>query len=146
MLKAFWIAIVVGVLFLAGAVLFFWYLKPIWWDHKNLREPVVQSGDVPVGYFDLRNQKEVLVDIQGFDFTPQKIIVSPGTKILWRNDDKMTHSVTFEAGFVGEGIAGGDSGLFKQGEIFTQVLVLPGIYPYHSSDNPGTMKGIVIVK
>lgn len=146
MLKPFWIAIAAGAVFFLVAVFVFGYIKPNFWDHKTTPTPVVKNEDVPIGYFDLRGQKEVLVDIQGFDFTPQNIIVSVGTKIIWRNDDRLTHSVTFDAGFVGAGIAGGDSGLFRQGELFTQVLAIPGKYPYHSSDNPKTMKGIVIVK
>ncbi len=162
MRKLFLLGILAATVCLAALFLFFAYLKPIPIGQKSTPPVAGFVGDVPIGYFDLRGQKKVLIDIKGFDFTPQRILISPGTEMIWRNDDRVFHSVNFDSQPAsppaspnrGESLGGPtspgslieNSALLKTGELFIKVLDSPGTYKYHSSDNPETITGIIIVK
>ncbi len=146
MKKLLLIGIISALICLAALFLYFNYWKPGQKQDSNPPISVIPSTDAPIGYFDLRGQKEVLVDIKGFNFTPQKIVISPGTKMIWRNDDRLFHSVTFDSRPDGITSLVKDSGQMKSGAIFSPVFILPGTYTYHSSDNPQTMTGIILVK
>ncbi len=65
-------------------------------------------------------------------YVPAEVTVSPGTRIVWVNNDDAAHTVT--SGSLGDADAGTlfDSGfpLMKPGEKFEHVFDAPGEYPY----------------
>lgn len=146
MRKLFALGVLVAAICLLALFLFFGYLKPDLTGQNNASPASGYIGDVPIGYFDLRGYKELLIDIKGFDFNPRRIIISPGTKIIWRNDDQVFHSVIFDPASAQQDPSLKNSGLLKTGALFTYVFNLPGSYPYHSGDSPETLTGIIIVK
>lgn len=70
------------------------------------------SGDAPVA-------------IANFEFEPQKVVVKPGTKVTWTNDDSAIHSVKDTSP-----LATPVSSEMAQGETFSITYDSPGSYPY----------------
>lgn len=146
MKKLFLVGALAAGVSLAALFLFFNYLKPAQMEGKTVPPAgeIVGEEEVPVGYFDLRGIKETLVDMRDFDFNPRRIVISPGTKVLWKNRDDVFHSVIFDFYPIGPQIVNSDK--LKTGETFSQVFQTLGNYEYHSADNQETMKGTIIVK
>lgn len=134
------IGVLAAAVCLTALFVFFNYLKPAPTIETNVAE------EVPAGYFDLRGIAEVLVDARDFDFTPRKIVISPGTKVLWKNGDEVFHSVNFDSQPAGLLSPVPNSSQLKMGELYAQVFTFSGAYNYHSADNPDTMTGIIVVK
>ena len=81
------------------------------------------------------NPDEVVM--QGTAFAPGSLTVMAGTKVTWRNNDYMAHTVT------------SDTGLFDSGSIGTSgsyiyTFSTAGTYSYHCNFHPG-MTGTIIV-
>ena len=89
-------ALVSGLLSLAAIFLLTQYLtsapKP-----ESGNAPVEITDEVPRGYFDLRGNKEILISLQEFDVNPEKIVVDRGTKIIWKNGDRVFHRVVSDS-------------------------------------------------
>lgn len=147
MKKLFLVGALAAGVSLAALFLFFNYLKPAQMEEKTVPPAGESVGEeeVPVGYFDLRGIKETLVDMRDFDFNPRRIVISPGTKVIWKNRDDVFHSVIWDSYPVGSAQLVNSKPL-KTNEMFTQVLSTPGTYTYHSADNPATMTGLIVVK
>jgi len=77
-------------------------------------------------------------DIVNFAFSPQPLSVSPGTQVVWTNDDSTFHTV-----FADDGAFSSKPLLMNQN--FTFQFSKPGTYSYHCSIHP-FMKGTVLVK
>lgn len=84
----------------------------------------------------------VTVVAQNFAFTPRIITVSPGTMIMWVNDDASKHTVTSDTGIF-------SSGDISRGDTFAYTFTRPGRFPYYCryhGDKGGIgMSGMVIV-
>ena len=78
------------------------------------------------------------VKIDDFNFLPQAIVVSPGTKVTWVNKDGSRHTVTSDDGKF-------DSGPLGQNQEFSYTFTDPGTYAYHCGIHKA-MTGQVIVK
>jgi plastocyanin len=81
------------------------------------------------------NPNEVIM--QGMSFTPSSITVPVGTKVTWRNNDTVAHTVT------------SDNGLFDSGNIgasgsYSFTFSAKGTYAYHCNIHSG-MTGVVVV-
>ena len=78
-------------------------------------------------------------------YVPHAITIGVGEKVVWTNDDQVTHTVT--SGVLTEGGPDGifDSGLFVPGDEFSHVFEDAGEYPYFDLVHPW-MKGMVIVR
>jgi plastocyanin len=87
------------------------------------------------------------ISIQDFRFSPAKITVKAGTKVIWVNEDSVPHTVT------GNGAGGGasanngafDSGTLRPGERFSHTFRKAGTFAYHCEIHP-EMQGSVTVK
>jgi plastocyanin len=78
------------------------------------------------------------VSIEGFAFVPDPIIIPPGTKVRWTNNDSVSHTVTSNpAGLF-------DSGPLEPGDDFDFRFEEPGTYTYSCTIHP-SMTGTVIV-
>lgn len=79
---------------------------------------------------------EPVVVIRGYAFSPASITVAAGTEVVWLNEDRHDHTVTFE-----------DDGVEHQlppGGEFTRRFEEPGTYGYHCSIHE-TMTARVVV-
>ena len=80
---------------------------------------------------------EETILIKDFTFSPSKIIVKKGTKIIWWNNDSVVHTITAEGIF--------DSGNFSEGETFIYQFNQIGTINYICTIHP-FMKGQIVVE
>lgn len=89
-------------------------------------------------FADAYQPEDVEVSIEGFAFVPDPILIAPGTKVRWTNNDSVPHTVTSDlAGLF-------DSGTLQPGEKFDFRFDAPGSYSYTCTLHP-SMTGTVIV-
>jgi uncharacterized protein (TIGR03000 family) len=69
----------------------------------------------------------------------EKLNVSVGTTVRWRNLGEGTHTVTSDSK------KWGSDNLYP-GEVFSYTFNRPGTYRYHCARHPKTMRGIVVVR
>jgi len=84
------------------------------------------------------HQRLVRVTIYNFAFGPARLVVSPGTRIVWTNQDSDPHTVTAD-----KGLWASDA-LDTDGQ-FARVFKTAGAFPYHCQIHP-YMHGTIIVK
>jgi plastocyanin len=80
--------------------------------------------------------KTHVVIIRDFVFSPSNLVVRPGDKVVWKNEDIVPHTAT------GKGF---DSGKISQGESWSFVVKNKGSFSYICSYHP-TMQGRFAVK
>ncbi len=98
-------------------------------------------------YKDLTGQKEVTIDMGNLKFSPDKIIISPGTKVNWVNKDSVEHFINTDPhpshNYYPNQNSLDISPTGNYAVTFTQV----GEYPYHCSAHyPDGMTGRIIVQ
>ena len=76
------------------------------------------SGSVPLS-------GEAPVDIVNFEFKPQKVVVKPGTKVMWTNEDTAIHDVLDKSP-----LNTPKSKEMAKGEMFFITYAAPGSYSY----------------
>lgn len=80
----------------------------------------------------------VHVKILNFAFLPKHLVVSPGTRVVWTNQDSDPHTVTADgSGFSSEALNTGGS--------YTLVAKRAGSFPYHCTIHP-FMHGTLVVQ
>lgn len=82
----------------------------------------------------------VSITIGNFDFSPQTLIVSVGTELVWTNQDDAPHTV--------KGVDSGSpiaSQPLDTGDKYTLVISQPGTYKYFCTLHP-MMVGTIIVR
>jgi plastocyanin len=84
------------------------------------------------------HQAVVRVKISNFAFVPARIVVSPGTKVVWTNEDSDPHTVTTDR-------PGFSSQALDTGARFTEVVKQGGTVTYHCTIHP-FMHGAVVVQ
>ncbi len=75
-----------------------------------------------------------------YRFEPSVLQVTPGTAVIWVNDDSYTHSIRFTRGIDFQ------SQPLRPGESTTYTFAVPGEYEYVCGIHPQTMKGKVVVQ
>ena len=78
------------------------------------------------------------VVIEQLKFQHERIVIRPGTVVIWRNHDPVAHTVTADAGTF-------DSSTIPPGGSWAHVFSEPGNHPYHCAPHP-FMKAIVEVR
>jgi plastocyanin/methionine-rich copper-binding protein CopC len=97
-------------------------------------------------YRDLRGQDEVTVHLNELAFQEAKIMLSPGTRVTWVNDEGVGHFVNTETHPEHTYFTPQNSRELKQGESFTVSFDTPGQYNYHCSAHvPQGMLGSILV-
>jgi plastocyanin len=81
--------------------------------------------------------------VKGFRFQPRAINVSPGTRVVWQQEDNTIHTIT-------SGAPGRRSGLFdhrrfEQGDEFSFTFSSKGTFRYFC-DIHKSMRGVVTVR
>jgi plastocyanin len=80
----------------------------------------------------------VHLKIVNFAFEPSRLIVSPGTRVVWTNEDSDPHTVTADS-------AGFSSQALDTGSSYTLVAKRAGSFPYHCTIHP-FMHGTLVVQ
>jgi plastocyanin len=84
------------------------------------------------------HERVVRIEIRNFAFTPARLVVSAGTRVVWQNHDGDPHTVrTYGRGFASPAIV-------TNGQ-FAVVLGTPGTYAYYCAIHP-FMHGVVVVR
>ena len=78
------------------------------------------------------------VSIANFSFNPATLTVAVGTKVTWKNNDSVTHTVTALQGAF-------DSNNLSPGSSFSFTFTKAGTYAYHCKIH-ATMMATIIVK
>ncbi|HSR31628.1 MAG TPA: cupredoxin family copper-binding protein [Anaerolineae bacterium] len=89
-------------------------------------------------FADAYQPSEVEVNIEGFAFMPDPLVVPAGTTVRWTNKDDVSHTVTSDL----PGLL--DSGTLLPGERFEYRFDTAGSYSYICTIHP-SMTGTVIV-
>lgn len=96
-------------------------------------------------YMDWRGQKEVTVRMSEIKFKPLNIMISPGTKVTWVNDDNVEHYVNTDSHPAHTYYPDQNSRSLKKGETHSVVFSKSGLYPYHCSAHADSMTGGIVV-
>lgn len=96
----------------------------------------VLAGMVQV--LDAGATEPAFVAINGSAFSPEKITVTAGTEVVWKNNEAAPHTVAADDGSF-------DSGTINQGDVFKRKFEKPGNYTY-SCGNHAWMTGVVEVR
>lgn len=80
----------------------------------------------------------VAVEISGFQFQPKELRIPVGTKVIWKNNDSVKHTVTSNTGAFG-------SQLFGKDETFEFTFNQTGTFAYYCKPHPN-MKATIIVE
>jgi len=87
----------------------------------------------------VETSKEVIIDIKSLRFEPDKIIISPGTTVVWVNTDSVAHKVVaYDRLFYGPRMATDERYAFT----FTQ----EGTHRYFDAVFPKIGRGTIIVR
>ncbi len=97
-------------------------------------------------YTDMRNQPIVTIAMKDFAFETKQIIISPGTKVTWVNDDPFGHFINSETHPEHTYFPEQNSREVGAGESFSATFQIAGQYNYHCSAHvPQGMVGSIIV-
>ena len=134
MKKGFLIGFAIGALIVFSAAAI--------WQFKN-RLPQDQAKEIQETpeekYFDLTNKKEVLISLRDFIIEPASIVISKGTKVIWKNEGGISHFVKFANGDYEENEV-------KKGEILTITFENLGIFIYNCGTHLDQMRGKITVE
>ena len=89
-------------------------------------------------------QSAAIVD---FAFQPQRISVTTGTEVIWRNNGNTQHTVTSspQTNTTQAGTPLISSGPLSPGQNFSYIFYKHGLYPIQCAFHPATMNGLVNV-
>jgi plastocyanin len=82
-------------------------------------------------------ERAMLVEIKKFTYNPNSITVPPGTSVIWRNLDPVSHTVTSSIGKF-------DSGVIEPGGNYSHRFQDPGKYAYHCTIHPNMTAQVVV--
>jgi plastocyanin len=97
------------------------------------------------GYENMQNKKEVTIHMSEIMFAPKNILISPGTKVTWVNDEEVEHYVNTDSHPAHTYYPIQNSRSLVKGAGYSATFDKPGAYPYHCSSHANTMIGNIIV-
>lgn len=80
----------------------------------------------------------IVIHISDFAFQPKERRIQVGTKVIWKNDDRVGHTVTSDTGAF-------ESKLLGKDETFEFTFNQIGVFTYHCRPHPN-MKATIIVE
>ncbi|MEM3086637.1 MAG: copper resistance protein CopC [Halobacteria archaeon] len=108
------------------------------------------NGSSLAGYRDLRSRSSVTVSMKSIAFSPEKIRVSPGTKVVFVNDDPVEHFVNTDPHPSHNDLPSLNSRGLAQGATYEYTFNEKGEYHYHCSAHylglARPMVGVVLVE
>jgi plastocyanin/methionine-rich copper-binding protein CopC len=96
-------------------------------------------------YRDMRSAGEVTIDMLNTSFVQNKVIVSPGTRVIWKNMDSVGHFVNTETHPEHTYFPQQNSRELAKDQTYAVVFTVAGQYNYHCSAHASTMLGSIIV-
>ncbi len=118
------------------------------WPDKNCHDGYFEFAvdrSKQKSFINLKNRKELTIDMKDIKFQPENILISPGTKITWINIDNVDHFINTESHPAHTYYPEQNSRALKKGDKYTLTFNKPGIYLYHCSAHEAYMKGAVVV-
>ncbi len=106
-------------------------------DDLGMEAILVVRDDAPLVTLDDPADSPGAVEIVGFAFAPDVVVVASGTEVRWTNDDPAAHTVSADDGSF-------DSGTLDPSDGFSYRFGEPGTYTYRCEIHP-TMRGTVRV-
>ena len=101
--------------------------------------PLFATGSLPTTTPTTAASASADVVIDNFTFSPQMLVVAPGTRVRWTNHDDVPHTVTSsDKRFTG-------SKAMDTDDSFVTTFATAGTYPYYCAVHPH-MTGTVVVK
>ncbi|KKS22774.1 MAG: hypothetical protein UU80_C0002G0006 [candidate division WWE3 bacterium GW2011_GWA1_41_8] len=97
-------------------------------------------------FSDLTNNPEVTIDMNSLQFSDEKIRISNGTKVTWNNLENVAHFINTNPHPAHSYYPVMNSRSIGQGESFSVTFNEAGIYLYHCSAHPLTMRGYILVE
>lgn len=97
------------------------------------------------GYVDLRGQADVTVRMSQVQFEPAGILISPGTRVTWVNDDPVAHFVNTDPHPSHNAHPALNSLELGQGDTYSFTFEEGGLYAYHCSAHYPSMVATVLV-
>lgn len=97
-------------------------------------------------YDDRRNQKTVTVNMTDIRFKPTNLRISPGTTVIWVNDDNVAHYVNTDSHPAHSHVPQLNSKVVSAGQRYSFTFNDSGAYPYHCSAHASDMTGNVVVQ
>ncbi len=125
-----WLAIIIAVLVVIGAVLLF--------TNTN-KTPSIGNNNPGTSTNTGTGGKTYNVDIQNLAFSPAGLTIKSGDTITWTNKDAVAHQIISDSG---NEIS---SPSLSQGTPYSHKFTTPGTYRYHCSIHP-SMTGTVVVQ
>ncbi len=98
--------------------------------------PQSPSTDTSQGRNEGVAKEKVVVTIKDFKFSPETVVVKAGTTIVWKNEDKASHTIKF---------SNWQSQELFQGDTVEKTFDTPGTFDYSCGIHP-SMKGSVKVE
>ena len=102
------------------------------------RPAAAQATQRTSGVVTRLHQRVVRVTIHNFAFQPARLVVSPGTRVVWTNTDSDPHTVDGTKGLWA-------SDALDTGNHFARVFATAGTFSYYCSIHP-YMHGTIVVK
>lgn len=98
-------------------------------------------------YGDMTGKAEVKVGMKDIKFSPARIVVSQGTKVVWTNNEAVPHFVNTDPHPSHNNLPGLNSLDLREGQSYTFTFVQAGEWAYHCSAHyPQGMVGSVLVR
>jgi plastocyanin len=79
------------------------------------------------------------VDISNFEYNPDPVRVEAGGKVIWLNEDSISHTATADDGSF-------DTGEIEEGKLKSETFKQPGTYAYHCEIHPQMHGTIEVVE
>lgn len=100
-------------------------------------EPPVAGAETDVSAFAAADT--VVVAMEQLAYSRGRIEISPGTTVVWTNEDPVIHTVTADDG-------SWDSGEVEPGRSWSRTFDDPGEYPYHCTPHPFMTATVVVTR
>lgn len=100
--------------------------------HQRMHGPGDRAPQTPVR----SDEREVLVEIREYDFSPRDLTVSVGTTVTWSNRDSVPHDAT-------SGEAWG-TGLLREDQSASITFDEPGSYDYICTVHPDMTARLIV--
>ncbi len=125
---------------LGGAIAIATACTPVHAALHTASQPAAQAAasHYPRGTVLALHKRVVRVSIMNFAFHPASLVVSPGTRLIWTNQDGDPHTVTSATNIWA-------SDALDTTNAYARVFTKAGTFPYYCAIHP-SMHGTIIVK
>jgi plastocyanin len=84
-------------------------------------------------------ERSVKVEIANYEYSPDPVRVEAGGKVIWQNEDSVSHTATADDGSF-------DTGEIDEGKLKSESFKQPGTFTYHCEIHPQMHGTIEVVE